>query len=251
MNFQILTTNDELADLKNYLYLPQYCKKLNNEDIEIFLSNRRKMKLNEVCTVMFTSGSTGKPKGVSFSNYNLVSKRFARAAALPMVGEHEVLLCFLPLFHTFGRYLEMMGMIFWRGTYVFAGNASAETLLSLFPKINPTGFISVPIRWVQLFEKAQEAMENQTSAHECHKAFVNVVGTNLRWGLSAAGYLDPKIFKFFHRNGVELSSGFGMTEATGGITMTPPGNYHENTVGKPLPGMNIKTERKRRNAYCR
>ena len=52
------------------------------------------MKLNEVCTVMFTSGSTGKPKGVSFSNYNLVSKRFARAAALPMVGEHEVLLCF-------------------------------------------------------------------------------------------------------------------------------------------------------------
>lgn len=55
-------------------------------------------------TVMFTSGSTGRPKGVVFSQYNLVTKRFARAAALPSVGRSEVLLCYLPLFHTFGRF---------------------------------------------------------------------------------------------------------------------------------------------------
>ena len=79
---------------------------------------------------MFTSGSTGRPKGVAFTQLNLVSKRFARAAALPDVGDDEVLLCYLPLFHTFGRYLEMLGTIFWRGTYVFAGNPSAETLLA-------------------------------------------------------------------------------------------------------------------------
>jgi long-subunit acyl-CoA synthetase (AMP-forming) len=30
-----------------------------------------------------------------------------------------------------------------------------------------------------------------------------------------------------------------MTEATGGITMTPPGEYVDDTVGIPLPG--IKT----------
>ena len=62
-----------------------------------------------------------------------------------------------------------------------------------------------------------------------------MVGGRLSWGLSAAGYLDPKVFHFFQRNGVDLCSGFGMTEATGGITMTPPGEYEENTVGVPLP----------------
>ncbi len=58
----------------------------------------------------------------------------------------------------------------------------------------------------------------------------------MSWGLSAAGYLDPKIFRFFQRNGILVNSGFGMTEATGGITMTPPGQYEENSTGIPLPG---------------
>ena len=56
----------------------------------------------------------------------------------------------------------------------------------------------------------------------------------------AAGFLDPKIFRFFQRYGVELCSGFGMTEATGGITMTPPGDYSENSTGLPLPGIQTR-----------
>ena len=68
----------------------------------------------------------------------------------------------------------------------------------------------------------------------------NYTGGNLKWGLSAAGYLDPDIFRFFHSNKIELISGYGMTEATGGITMTPPGDYVVNSVGKSLPGIELK-----------
>ncbi|HSP87511.1 MAG TPA: GNAT family N-acetyltransferase, partial [Ignavibacteriaceae bacterium] len=63
---------------------------------------------------------------------------------------------------------------------------------------------------------------------------------NLRWGISAAGYLEPKIFKFFNSSSVALCSGFGMTEATGGISMTPPGEYVKDSVGIPLPGVQIR-----------
>lgn len=212
-------------------------KKLSQTQKNTLLENRYKKPINQTATTMFTSGSTGMPKGVSFSIYNIISKRFARAAALPQVGKQEKFICYLPLFHTFGRFLELTGSIFWRGSYVFTGNTSAATLLSLFPKENPTGFISVPVRWVQLYEKCISETEHIHDEKEKKEIIKQITGKNLHWGLSAAGYLDPKIFRFFHRHGISLNSGFGMTEATGGITMTPSFEYIENSTGIPLPGV--------------
>ena len=225
----------ELAD--DILFLGEYETKFNAEEIDSILAKRNILDVNQVCTVMFTSGSTGMPKGLSFTMFNLITKRFARGAAVPYVGKDEVTLSYLPLYHTFGRYLEMMGTIYWRGTYTFAGNTSADTLLNLFPKIEPSIFISIPLRWAQLYEKSVELMSDVSESAELKRIFRSVVGGRLKWGLSAAGYLDPKVFTFFGKNNVELCSGFGMTEATGGITMTPPGAYKEGTVGKPLPGV--------------
>lgn len=217
-------------------FLGETAKAMSPAEADRLLAGRRRFALNETATVMFTSGSTGRPKGVAFSIYNLVTKRFARAAALPGVGGEEVLLSFLPLFHTFGRYLELLGAIYWSGTYVFPGSSSPETLFALFPKIQPTGFISVPIRWSQLHERCLAKLDAARPGESAEALFRGVVGGRLRWGLSAAGYLDPRVFRFFERHGVDLASGFGMTEATGGITMTPPGGYIDRTLGPALPG---------------
>jgi len=217
--------------------LAELSGRLSPREIDERIAGRSRIGMHETATIMFTSGSTGRPKGVVFTPFHLLTKRFARAAALPRVGEEEVLLCYLPLFHTFGRYLEMMGMLFWGGTYVFAGNPSIETLLSGLKSVRPTGLIGIPRRWAQIREKAlADAGENPVTP----EGFRAVVGDRLRFGLSAAGYLDPKVFHLFQKMGVDLCSGFGMTEATGGITMTPPGEYEDNTVGIPLPGVRCR-----------
>ena len=231
---------DAAADRSGAAFFGELCLNMGEAEIAKGLGARRRFAPNEVATVMFTSGSTGRPKGVSFSIYNLVAKRFARAAALPAVGRDEVFLSFLPLFHTFGRYLEMLGAIYWGGTYVFAGNASADTLFSLFPKVQPTGFISVPIRWSQLHERCLEKADAAAPGDSEERILRSVVGPRLRWGLSAAGHLDAKVFRYFERHGIAAASGFGMTEGTGGITMTPPGHYEDNTQGLPLPGLRAR-----------
>jgi len=241
VKFPIVVTTPGLgAPGDGVLFLGEFCKRLSLRQVDAILAGRKRFKLNEVATVMFTSGSTGAPKGVSFSIYQLVAKRFARAAALPVVGEDEVFLSFLPLYHTFGRYFEMLGAIYWRGTYVFAGNPSAETLLALFPKVNPTGFVSVPVRWAQLHERCLERIDGLAPGADRAEALRRILGTRLRWGISAAGYLEPRVFHFFERNGVAICSGFGMTEGTGGITMTVPGRYEDDTHGLPLPGTRVR-----------
>ena len=202
---------------------------------------RSRVKVGDLATVMYTSGTTGTPKGICFSHRNIVFKRFARALALPEIGEDDVFICYLPLCHTFGRYLEMTGAIFWGATYVFAESPSIETLADQMRRERASVMISIPLKWMQLYELVRQEVDVDEAAVELIAAATDrVTGGRLRWGLSAAGYLDPDIFRFFQSQGVELMSGFGMTEATGGITMTPPGAYRDDSLGPALPGIEIK-----------
>jgi len=202
---------------------------------------RDRCRIDDLATLMYTSGTTGVPKGVTFSHRNIVFKRFARGLAVPFLGEDDRFLAYLPLFHTFGRFLELMGTIFWGATYCFAENPSIETLVRHLQEERPTVFVSIPMRWVQLYERIRQEADPETApATEVAAAVTHLTGGRLRWGLSAAGYLDPEIFFFFQRHGIDLASGFGMTEATGGITMTPHGQYRDDSLGVPLPGIETR-----------
>lgn len=196
---------------------------------------------DNLATMMYTSGTTGEPKGIMFSHLNIIYKRFCRALAIPGIGDEDRFLAYLPLYHTFGRYFEMTGSLFWNAEYVFMENPSVETMITNMRRAKPSIFISVPKKWIQLYEEILKKIDPEFSSEaEIISTVMDITGGNLKWGLSAAGFLPPEIFQFFQKYGVELISGFGMTEATGGITMTPPGGYVHNSLGKALPGVEIK-----------
>tara|TARA_B100001250_G_scaffold411758_1_gene441162 strand:+ start:1589 stop:6160 length:4572 start_codon:yes stop_codon:yes gene_type:complete len=227
----------DVIEWELFIYNAQLIKNFNSQ---LRLSN---VSMENTQTVMYTSGTTSDPKGIIFDQTNIIIKRFARALALPRINSQDVFLCYLPLFHTFGRYFELIGSIFWGATYVFAQAPSFNSILKDFALYKPTIFISIPKRWVQLYEMLEGKLNLDNAKLNEIKAELNsITGGKLKWGLSAAGYLDADIFKFFNKYGIHMHSGYGMTEATGGITMTPTGKYIEDSVGIALPGIQLKIE---------
>ena len=196
--------------------------------------------MKDISTVMYTSGTTDDPKGIVFTQENIISKRFARALALPSFCSNDIFLCFLPLYHTFGRYFELLGSIFWGATYAFAESPYFKSLLKDFQISKPSIFISVPKRWIQLMDYANSISLTDDNNDKNNNGISSITGGNLKFGLSAAGYLDPDVFHFFQDNNINLMSGYGMTESTGGITMTPTDDYQPDSVGRPLPGIDTK-----------
>tara|TARA_Y100000590_G_scaffold15958_4_gene19276 strand:- start:333 stop:4823 length:4491 start_codon:yes stop_codon:yes gene_type:complete len=197
--------------------------------------------IQSLASVMYTSGTTDNPKGIIFTQENIITKRFARALALTEVGPDDSFLCYLPLYHTFGRWFEMAGSIFCGSTYTFTESTSFKILLRDFIIAKPSIFISIPKRWIQIQEQVAASIPIEKSEDaEIAAVTQTITGGRLKWGLSAAGYLDPDIFRFFHQNNINLLSGYGMTEATGGITMTPPNDYVAESVGKTLPGIELR-----------
>jgi long-chain acyl-CoA synthetase len=244
---KIKSIKNELPDLKIVILLEGNSSESWVINFDEFLKSGKEPEsefeigMNELATIMYTSGTTGEPKGIMFSQMNIVYKRFCRAMAIPEIGDEDRFICFLPLYHTFGRYLEMTGCVFWAAEYCFLENPSVEAMISNMQLVKPTVFISIPKKWMQLYEYITSKVDIEVDDHQKIKNELDkATGGELKWGLSAAGYLPPDIFMFFQKYGVELMSGFGMTEATGGITMTPWKRYKPNSLGKALPGIEIK-----------
>jgi long-chain acyl-CoA synthetase len=236
---EVVAFSRAAAERNGLLSLEQMVSQGADYDDGARAARAARVKATDVATVMYTSGTTGKPKGIVFTHENVVSKRFCRAFALPNVNEGDVFLCYLPPYHTFGRYLELCGSLFWGATFVFARSPALASLVEDFKRVRPTVFISVPKKWMELHEAAVWE-GGSDDAPECMRQLRAITGGRLRYGLSAAGYLDPAVFKAFHAAGTALCSGYGMTEATGGITMTPAGEYVDDSIGRPLPGIECR-----------
>src|SRR4029079_15395001 len=103
---------------------------------------RRSIEL-DLATICWTTGSTGDPKGVMLTHQNMRNSATAIAAYLDH-GENDVVLCVLPLSHTYG--LFQLLVTHWTG-----GTLVLERVFTLpFPilkrmvELHVTGFAGVP-----------------------------------------------------------------------------------------------------------
>jgi long-chain acyl-CoA synthetase len=242
------------------------------EDPEVVTRSAAAITPDTLATLIYTSGTTGTPKGVMISQRNVVwTLESLRRAADLEVGQRMV--SYLPLAHIAERLATH-----YLGTYL-AGQVwycpSLAGVLEYIQYARPTLFVGVPrvyekfhsrlqARFAEaeglkgtILSKALELNARRVDAEEAGKKGPALAGlldgialSKVRDGLgmdqvklaiTAAAPINPDLVRFFHTIGVPLYEIYGMSENTGPATATLPGRLKIGSVGKPLPGVEVKT----------
>lgn len=225
--------------------------------------------------MIYTSGTTGNPKGALLSNDNLcyTSDLVIRYWDLPKVGS---LFSFLPLCHVAEK-LQCIGVGISR-QYTVSYCTKFDNLMVELPEVEPTLLLCVPRLWEKMMEGvlgkvnrsegakkklALWALEVGAQAAEIKyakktpalsdflrlKIADRLVLSKIRKALglgraeclaSGAAALPAHVSKWFRSLQLEILEDFGQTESTGVISMTERGVDAAGTVGKVLPGIEMR-----------
>lgn len=242
------------------------------EDPEVVSRSANSITPETLATLIYTSGTTGTPKGVMISQRNVVwTLESLRRATNLEVGPRMV--SYLPLAHIAERLATH-----YLGTYL-AGQVwycpNLADVLEYIQVARPTLFVGVP----RVYEKFHSRLQARFAEAEGLKAKIlhkaldlnaqrvdaelegrsgpplaglldKIALSKVREGLgmedvdlaiTAAAPISPDLVKFFHTIGVPLYEVYGMSENTGPATATLPGAIKVGSVGKPLPGVEVKT----------
>jgi long-chain acyl-CoA synthetase len=224
-----------------------------------------------LAAIVYTSGTTGRPKGVMLSHRNVLANVMAIMAAVPVVPS-DVFLSFLPLSHSFERTVGYYLPLAAGASVAFA--RSTSLLMEDMAAIRPTILASVPRIYERVFGKIRESLQSrrmqralfdtavwlgwrefqrrQRNGSAASNARLSVLdpwvgaplrqifGGRLRAAIAGGAPLASTVARPLLALGVPLLQGYGMTEASPVISCNTPEDNHPESVGRPLPGIEVK-----------
>jgi long-chain acyl-CoA synthetase len=229
------------------------------------------VKEKELATIIYTSGTTGNPKGVMLSHYNMVNNLKGTDEILPFHPEGKAL-SFLPLSHIYERvgffgYLKNAMHIYYA--------ESMDTIAENLKEVHPFVFTTVPRLLEKVYEKIMEKGNELTgfkkwlfewslrvgNKYELNKdlglsyriqlalarklvftKWQEALGGEVQFIITGAAPLQARLGRLFSAAGVIVLEGYGLSEASPGISV----NRVEETgrligsVGIPLPNVQVK-----------
>jgi long-chain acyl-CoA synthetase len=231
-------------------------------------------KPDDVALLIYTSGTTGQPKGAMITHRNVDAQTSAVAAVLPW-HEGDCGLSFLPMAHAAERCIAHYNRIRLGTPTHYA--RSLATLLEDIEVAKPTLFGSVPRIFEKVYanvraeiaklEPGMRAMaekvlaagvaagrakrkgdpvdpETQMLAGIFDQQLAARIrarfGGRCRWLTSGAAPIAVDILELFDACGLPTYELYGMTETAGLLTANAPGAVKFGTVGRALPGVEIR-----------
>jgi long-chain acyl-CoA synthetase len=248
------------------------------EDAAPLLAARRAtITPDDLATLIYTSGTTGEPKGVMLRHSNILSNLKALENTVRQAVEGKVqMLSFLPLSHAFERTIGHFLAVYLGFDVAFS--RGIERLFDDLQEIKPNLLVSVPsvyeeiyarvlresqqgsaikdnaLQWSLeigrqkaryllagqepgfLFERVQYPAADALLFRRVRESF----GGSLRYAISGGAPLSREIIEFLIGAGVHVIEGYGLSETSPVLTVNPVHATRPGTVGRPLPGIEIK-----------
>ncbi len=230
----------------------------------------------DTAVIAYTSGTTGQPKGAMLSHRNLIET--ARSAvSRERLDETEEVMAYLPM-AWIGDHMFSFSQSIVAG---FTTNCpeSATTVLADLKEIGPTYFFAPPRIWeniltsvmirvddtawikrglVRFFLDLARRVERCRLGHRpvalrdrllypLGRLLVygplrdNLGMSRIRVAYTAGEAIGPELFEFYRSLGINVKQLYGMTESSALICIQQDGDVKLDTVGPPLPGVEVRT----------
>ena len=206
---------------------------------------------DSVCEYLFTSGTTGTSKCVMLSEKNVFSVVNAACYATDFSAD-DVMVSVLPIHHTYELAILMCELVYGMKVGI---NDSLRNVIANFKKYKPTGLTLVPLFvntvykriWSEAKRTGQEKKLKAGIAvsdkalrvgvdvrRKLFKSVLDSFGGNLRKIVCGGAALNPEMVFCFESLGISIYEGYGITECSPLVCVTP---YNKRKVGSVGPAV--------------
>jgi long-chain acyl-CoA synthetase len=218
----------------------------------------------DVACIVYSSGTGGRPKGCVLTHDNYLEQCKALTEWYPFWPGVRYL-SILPTNHAIDFMVGFIGP--------FVCGACVVHLRTLRPEFVRDAFVRYKITYVALVPMILKNLErglrgkfdelsgarrfllnrmialnkSLTRAHpkvglsrkllsQVHQGF----GGELRAMFTGGAFMEPSTLQFFYDLGIPVANGYGLTEAGTSLTLNDLNPFRADTVGKPLPGVDLR-----------
>lgn len=218
--------------------------------------------LEHLAAIVYTSGTTGAPKGVMLTHRNLMYDAIATASLFDNIGPGDNFLSVLPLHHTFETTCGFLVAFYKGSTITYAESLKSHALLQNMQETGVTIMCGVPLLYQLFYEGIMREVEDKGMKKAfgflffISRIFRNILGINIgkvlfsvvqkkfggkiKFMVSGGAAINPETLNNFDLMGFTVYQGYGLTESAPVITCNHPGKNRIGSVGRPLPGLQIK-----------